>query len=63
MVGPKAIGMNLPAGLLTGLAYGVEEPTTVLIVIKDGIATIAATHDVVNGAGILNSQLARDDSR
>jgi hypothetical protein len=58
VVGHETIPMDLPTGLLAGLAQSFEEVLTVLVIGKYLFATIAAVHDVVKRAGILNAQLA-----
>src|SRR6266478_1122695 len=58
VVGHEAIPMDLPTGLLAGLAQSFEEFLTVLVIGKYLFATIAAVHDVVKRPGILNAQLA-----
>ena len=51
--------MNLPQGLGASFRQCFQKAPPVLIVVKDCLPPIAPVHDVVNCAGILNSQLAR----
>jgi len=50
--------LDLPTGLLAGLAHSFQEFLTVLVIGKYVFAPVTAVHDVVNRAGILNAQLA-----
>ena len=59
----KAEGVNLPAGLFTRLAEGFEEALPVLVVEEDGFPAVAAVHDVVDGAGVLDSEFAGHERR
>ena len=58
MIGHQAPGMDVPAGLLTGLVQGLQEEFAVPVVLEDGLAPVTAIHDVVYGAGILDAQLS-----
>ena len=61
----ETIGMHLPTGLLAGFAQGLEK-AAVRIVLENPFAAVPAVHQVVNGARVLDSQLARhgkEDSR
>ena len=58
VIGHQAIGVDLPACFLASLAQGLEKSTTVVIILKDGLAAVAPIHDVVDGTGLLNSQFA-----
>ena len=58
MVGHQAPGLEVPAGLLTGLAQGLQEEFAVLIVLEDRLAPVAPIHDMVDRTRILNSQLS-----
>ena len=49
--------MNLPAGLLTRMSEREEELLAIQIVLEDGLAVIAAIHDVVNRSRIFDAQL------
>ncbi len=55
--------MNLPARFGASLAEGFDETLPIRLVVEDGFVTIAPIHDVINRAGILDSQLARNDPR
>jgi len=55
--------MYLPAGFLTALAQGLQKTEAILVILKDGIAPISSIHDMVNGTGILDPQLARHDAK
>lgn len=58
MVWHEAPCMNLPAGFGTGFGEGFEEEVAVGVVIENGLATIAAVHDVIDSAGILNTEFS-----
>ena len=59
MVGHQAKGVKLPDRLLAGLPQRGHKQLAIGVIVEDGFAAIAATHDVVNRARILDSQLAR----
>ena len=48
MIGHQTIGMHLPGGLTTGFGQGLEEALSIFVVAEDGIAAVAAVHDVVH---------------
>jgi hypothetical protein len=52
-------GVHLPPGLLARGTQGLEKDLSIQIIPKNLLAPIAATHQVINGALVLNSQLAR----
>jgi hypothetical protein len=58
MISHQTPGVDLPVRFCTGLAERLEEPLSIQIVVENGFAPIAAIHDVVDGAGILDAQLA-----
>jgi hypothetical protein len=58
MIGHEAEGMHLPGGFGAGFAEGLEEQLAVAVVLEDGFTAVAAVHDVVKGAGILDAELA-----
>jgi hypothetical protein len=51
--------VDLPVGFLIGLAQGFQEQPTVGVIHENSLTPIAAIHDVVNRARILNSEFAR----
>ena len=51
--------MDLPTGLGARLRQRFQKASPVLVVVKNRLPPVAPVHDVVNGAGILDSQLAR----
>ena len=51
--------LNLPDRFLAGLPQRGQKLLMIGVIVEDGFAAIAATHDVVNRARILDSQLAR----
>lgn len=51
--------MHLPAGLLAGLGEGFEEIVAVHVIQENFSPPVPPAHDVVQGTGILNAQLAR----
>ncbi len=58
MIAHQAKGMYLPAGFYAGLGQGFDEVVPVHVVEEDVIPLVATTHDMVNRAGILESQFA-----
>jgi len=50
--------MDLPGGFGASFAEDFQEAAPVEVVGEDGFAAIAAVHDVVNGARVLNAKLA-----
>jgi len=59
MVGHQAKAVNLPDRLLAGLPQRGQKQLAIEVIVEDGFAAIAATHEVVNRARILDSHLAR----
>ena len=59
MIGHQAIGMHLPAGLLAAFGQSFDKAVAVLVVFKDSFAAVAAIHEMIDGAGILEAELAR----
>ena len=57
MIGHEAIGMNLPTGLDAGLTQRSQEALAVSVILENGFAAVAAIHDVIDRARILDSQL------
>ena len=55
----QAIGMKLPAGLLTRCTQGLEKTFSIQIVPKNLLTPIAPAHQMINSTLVLNSQLAR----
>jgi len=58
MVRHKAPGVDTPAGLGAGFAESFEKDFAVLVILKDGFATVAAVHDVIDGTRILDAQFS-----
>src|SRR5213078_524229 len=58
MIAHQTIGMNLPAGLITGLSERLQKQTPVLIVDEYWLPTVPTIHHMVNRLFILDSQLA-----
>ncbi len=63
MIRYEDVGVNLPAGLGASLGKSFNEAMAVHIVLEDRLAPVAAIHDVVDRAGILDAQLAGHDGR
>ena len=63
MIRHEDIGMNLPARLGACLSQGLEEPLPIPVILEDRLAPVPAIHDVLDGARILDSQLAGLDGR
>ena len=57
------IGVDLPFGLATGLGGGREETFAVRVVAEDFLAAIPAIDDVIDGTGIFETQLARQEGK
>ena len=57
------IGVNLPARLSASLAQRLNEALAIRIIHEDPFAPVTAIHDVINRAGILDSQLAGHDGK
>jgi hypothetical protein len=58
IIAHQAIRMHLPAGFSARCAQGPEKISSIQIIAKNFFAPIASAHQVINGALILNSQLA-----
>ncbi len=50
--------MDLPLRLGASLTEAVKESLAVLVIGEDGLAAIAAVHDVIDGTRIFQAQLA-----
>jgi len=61
MVAHEAIGMNFKAGLLTGFSEGFKKVLAIHIIEVDVFLAVSPAHDVADGSGIFDSQLARHD--
>jgi hypothetical protein len=53
----QAMGVDLPARLLTGLRQRLNKPPPILIIGKNGFPAAAAIYHVVIDAGVLNPYL------
>ncbi len=51
--------MNLEIRLLASLGQGLEEILAIHLIVEDVFPPISTTHDVVDGTGIFDAQLAR----
>jgi hypothetical protein len=51
--------MNLPIGLATRLAQGLDKSLAVRVILEDQLTPISTVHDVVNGPRVLNTKFAR----
>jgi hypothetical protein len=58
MIRHEDIGVNLPASLSASLAQRFDEALAIRIINEDQFAPVTAIHDVINRAGLLDSQLA-----
>src|SRR5688572_32983664 len=58
VVGHETEGVDLPAGPGAALSKRFEKGFPVVIILEDGLAAVAAAHDMINRALILNAQLA-----
>src|SRR5947208_3526150 len=59
MVSHEAPGVDLPVGFGAALPQGPQEESPICVVAKNGFATISAIHEVIDGSGIFDSELAR----
>jgi len=50
--------MHLPRSLGTGFRQRLDEAPPIQVVLEDGFAAVAAIHDVIDGAGVLDAKLA-----
>ena len=55
VVGHETVGMDLPTGLLAGLAQGGEKALAVLVIRVNVLPPVTPVHDVVNGTRVLDS--------
>jgi len=63
MIAHQAPGVNLPIRFSTRLTQSFQKQLTVFVIAEDVLAMIAAIHDVVNSALVLNSKLSGHRSR
>src|SRR5882672_11173782 len=54
----QTIGMDLPVGLGACLGQGLQKGSPIHVVAEDGGFAIAAAHEVINGAPILDPQFS-----
>ncbi len=59
MIAHQAVGMHLPASLLTRFGQGLEEVVPVHVVQEDVLAPVPTAQDMIDRAGILESEPAR----
>lgn len=59
MIAHQHVGVDAPTGFCAGIAEGLEPEDAILVIAEDRVALIAATHEVVDGTGVLDSELAR----
>ncbi|MCZ7636423.1 MAG: hypothetical protein M5U12_10605 [Verrucomicrobia bacterium] len=58
MIRHQAVCVDLPAGFENRLGQRFQQALPVRVVSEDGFASVASIHDVVDRAGVLDSQLA-----
>src|ERR1041385_427286 len=63
MIAHQAISMDLPFSLAACLRQGTQKSFPIKIVTENSLATISAIHNVINRAGIFDSQLSRHRAR
>ena len=63
MIRHEDVGVNLPSRLGASLVQCLDEPMPIHIILEDRLAPVAAIHQVVDRAGILDSQFARHDRK
>ena len=51
--------MDLPGGHFAALAQSCHQQVAIGLINKDGLAPVAAVHDMVNRAWVLHSEFAR----
>jgi hypothetical protein len=59
MIAHQTVGVNLEIRLLAGLGQSLEKFLAIHLVVENVLPAVPTTHDVVNGAWILDAQLAR----
>jgi len=58
MISHQAVGVESPFGLGAPFAQGLQETLSIGIVAKYWLASVTSVHNVTDGAGILDAQLA-----
>jgi len=58
VISHQAVCVNLPAGFLARLRQRFEKILPIHVVHENVLAPIAPIHEMVNGAGVLDAQLA-----
>ena len=58
MIRHQAIRMQLPLSFATSLGQGLEEAFPIGVILEDGFTAVTPIHQMVNGAWILDSELA-----
>src|SRR6185295_3170362 len=58
VIGHQTIGVDLPIGLGTRLAKGIEEEEAIGVVAEDGFPAVAAVHEVVDSPFIFQAEFA-----
>jgi hypothetical protein len=59
MIAHETPGMQLPIGLCANFGEGSQKALAICIILEDRLTAITAIHHVVDGTGVLNSELAR----
>jgi hypothetical protein len=59
MIAHQTVGVHLPPGLSARGTQRLKKDLSIQIISKNLLTPIAAIHQVINGALVLNSQLAR----
>ena len=54
-------GVNFKTGLLAGFSEGLEEVLTIHIIKVNVFLAVSPAHDVIDGCGIFDSELARHE--
>jgi len=63
VVGQESKGVDLPRRLGASLTEAVKESLPVLLIGEDGLAALAAVHDVIDGTRIIQAQRASHADR
>ena len=59
VIGHETKTVHLPSRFLATLLECRKEALAILVIIEDAFSMVTTTHEVVNGAGILDAQLSR----
>jgi hypothetical protein len=58
VVAHQTVSVDLPGGFLAGFPEGFEEQMAVVVIVKDIFAAVAAIHNVIDRAFVLNAEFS-----